>query len=186
MAARTNRRWAARWCHSCCAPAHLTDWWCSGRGKESAPPLLLIMPGQAIRWETREKGKEAGAEIPALLWTGNSSLFRRLAGLLGKTGPPHVESCSLRRWSLSKQRVRMPGFFPKTKPAFCPRNRCKGNCSFLAATTRILTSVTEVFCSRINPLHKQIWKMVANRGLLLYRGEIIGIWTGKKKSREWR
>lgn len=32
-------------------------------------------------------------------------------------------------------------------------------------------------------LHKQIWKMVANPGTVVYRGEIIGIWTGKKKSR---
>ena len=32
-------------------------------------------------------------------------------------------------------------------------------------------------------LHKQIWKMVANPGTVVYRGEIIGIWTSKKKSR---
>lgn len=29
-------------------------------------------------------------------------------------------------------------------------------------------------------LHKQIWKMVTNPGAILYRGEIIGIWTSKK------
>lgn len=32
-------------------------------------------------------------------------------------------------------------------------------------------------------LHKQIWKMVANPGTVVYRGEIIGIWTSTKKSR---
>lgn len=53
----------------------------------------------------------------------------------------------------------------------------------MAATTRILTSVTEAFCSPDKSLHKQIWKMVANPGTVVYRGEVIGIWTGKKKSR---
>lgn len=28
--------------------------------------------------------------------------------------------------------------------------------------------------------HKQIWKLVSNPGAILHRGEIIGIWTGKK------
>jgi hypothetical protein len=32
-------------------------------------------------------------------------------------------------------------------------------------------------------LHKQIWKTVTNPGAVLYLGEIIGIWTSKKKSR---
>ncbi len=32
-------------------------------------------------------------------------------------------------------------------------------------------------------LHKQIWKLVANPGAIVYRGEIIGIWTGKKKGK---
>jgi len=31
-------------------------------------------------------------------------------------------------------------------------------------------------------LHPQIWKTVTNPGAILYRGEIIGIWTSKKKS----
>jgi len=30
-------------------------------------------------------------------------------------------------------------------------------------------------------LHRQIWKTVANPGAVLYRGEIVGIWTGKKQ-----
>ena len=30
-------------------------------------------------------------------------------------------------------------------------------------------------------LHKQIWKLQTNPGVVLSRGEIIGIWTGKKK-----
>lgn len=30
-------------------------------------------------------------------------------------------------------------------------------------------------------LHKQIWKMVSNPGAIVYRGEIIGIWTSKRK-----
>lgn len=29
-------------------------------------------------------------------------------------------------------------------------------------------------------LHKQIWKLVSNPGAIVYRGEIIGVWTGKK------
>lgn len=32
-------------------------------------------------------------------------------------------------------------------------------------------------------LHKQIWKMVTNPGAVVYRGEIVGIWTGKKKNK---
>lgn len=32
-------------------------------------------------------------------------------------------------------------------------------------------------------LHRRIWKLVANPGAILYRGEIIGVWTGKKKGR---
>lgn len=32
-------------------------------------------------------------------------------------------------------------------------------------------------------LHRQIWKLVTNPGAILYRGEIIGVWTGKKKGR---
>lgn len=32
-------------------------------------------------------------------------------------------------------------------------------------------------------LHKQIWRMVTNPGAVLYRGEIIGIWTGNKKGK---
>lgn len=31
-------------------------------------------------------------------------------------------------------------------------------------------------------LHKHIWKLVTNPGAILYRGEVIGIWTSKKKS----
>lgn len=30
-------------------------------------------------------------------------------------------------------------------------------------------------------LHKQIWKFVSNPGAIVYRGEIIGIWTSRKK-----
>ena len=29
-------------------------------------------------------------------------------------------------------------------------------------------------------LHKQIWKLVTNPGAIVCRGEIIGVWTGKK------
>jgi hypothetical protein len=32
-------------------------------------------------------------------------------------------------------------------------------------------------------LHKQIWKTVINPGVILYLGEIIGIWTSKKKGK---
>lgn len=32
-------------------------------------------------------------------------------------------------------------------------------------------------------LHKHIWKMVTNPGAICYNGEIIGIWTSKKKAR---
>lgn len=32
-------------------------------------------------------------------------------------------------------------------------------------------------------LHRQIWKMVSNPGAVLYRGEIIGIWTSRKKDK---
>ncbi len=32
-------------------------------------------------------------------------------------------------------------------------------------------------------LHKQIWKTVGNPGAIVYRGEIMGIWTGKKKGK---
>ncbi len=32
-------------------------------------------------------------------------------------------------------------------------------------------------------LHKEIWKLVTNPGAVVYRGEIIGIWTSKKKSK---
>ena len=32
-------------------------------------------------------------------------------------------------------------------------------------------------------LHRQIWKLVANPGAVVYRGEIIGAWTGKRKSK---
>lgn len=32
-------------------------------------------------------------------------------------------------------------------------------------------------------LQKQIWRFVSNPGAVLYRGEIIGIWTGKKKNK---
>jgi len=32
-------------------------------------------------------------------------------------------------------------------------------------------------------LHKQIWKMVSNPGVILHCGEIIGIWTGNKKGK---
>ncbi len=32
-------------------------------------------------------------------------------------------------------------------------------------------------------LHKQIWRPVANPGAILYRGEIIGIWTGKRSGK---
>lgn len=32
-------------------------------------------------------------------------------------------------------------------------------------------------------LHKQIWRLVTNPGAVVYRGEIIGIWTSKKKSK---
>lgn len=32
-------------------------------------------------------------------------------------------------------------------------------------------------------LHKQIWKPVANPGAVVYRGEIIGVWSGKKNSK---
>lgn len=30
-------------------------------------------------------------------------------------------------------------------------------------------------------LHRQIWKLVTNPGAILYRGEIIGVWTSRKK-----
>lgn len=33
-------------------------------------------------------------------------------------------------------------------------------------------------------LQKQIWKLVTNPGAILYRGEIIGIWTSKKKGKD--
>ena len=186
MAARTNRRWAARWCHSCCAPAHSTDWWCSGHGKESAPHLLLTTPGQAIRWETREKGKRS--------WCGNScTAMDRQLQPLSKVGwaarenrPAACGKLCLRRWSLSKQRVRMPGFFPKTKPAFCPRNRCKGNCSFLAAMTRILTSVTEAFCSRINPCINRSGKWWRIRELLFTGEKSLESGQVKRRAGEWR
>lgn len=32
-------------------------------------------------------------------------------------------------------------------------------------------------------LHKQIWRTVANPGAVVYRGEVIGIWTPRKKSK---
>lgn len=32
-------------------------------------------------------------------------------------------------------------------------------------------------------LHKQIWKLVTNPGVIVLRGEAIGIWTGKKKNK---
>ncbi|MDO4275464.1 MAG: winged helix DNA-binding domain-containing protein [Eubacteriales bacterium] len=32
-------------------------------------------------------------------------------------------------------------------------------------------------------LHKQIWRLVTNPGAVVYRGEVIGIWTSKKKGR---
>lgn len=32
-------------------------------------------------------------------------------------------------------------------------------------------------------LHREIWKMVTNPGAILYRGEIIGVWTAKKKAK---
>lgn len=32
-------------------------------------------------------------------------------------------------------------------------------------------------------LHKQIWKMVANPGVVLYCGEAVGIWTSKKRAK---
>ena len=32
-------------------------------------------------------------------------------------------------------------------------------------------------------LHRQIWKLVGNPGAVVYRGEIIGTWTGRKKGR---
>ena len=32
-------------------------------------------------------------------------------------------------------------------------------------------------------LHKQIWRLVANPGAIVYRGEIIGIWNSRKKGR---
>lgn len=31
--------------------------------------------------------------------------------------------------------------------------------------------------------HKEIWKTVTNPGAILYRGEVIGVWTGKKKNK---
>lgn len=31
--------------------------------------------------------------------------------------------------------------------------------------------------------HKEIWKTVTNPGAILYRGEVIGVWTGKKKDK---
>lgn len=34
-----------------------------------------------------------------------------------------------------------------------------------------------------NSLHREIWKTTTNPGAILYRGEIIGIWTSKKKSK---
>lgn len=33
-------------------------------------------------------------------------------------------------------------------------------------------------------LHKHIWKTVANPGAIVYRGEIIGVWTSRKKDQE--
>ena len=33
-------------------------------------------------------------------------------------------------------------------------------------------------------LHKQIWKFVSNPGAIVYRGEIIGIWTSRKKNKD--
>lgn len=33
-------------------------------------------------------------------------------------------------------------------------------------------------------LHKEIWKMVTNPGAIIYRGEIVGIWNGKKKGKK--
>ena len=32
-------------------------------------------------------------------------------------------------------------------------------------------------------LHKQIWKLTSNPGAVVYRGEIIGVWTGRKKGK---
>ena len=32
-------------------------------------------------------------------------------------------------------------------------------------------------------LHKHIWKTVSNPGAICFRGEIIGIWTSKKKGK---
>lgn len=32
-------------------------------------------------------------------------------------------------------------------------------------------------------LHKQVWRLVSNPGVILYDGEIAGIWTGKKKGK---
>lgn len=32
-------------------------------------------------------------------------------------------------------------------------------------------------------LQKQIWKMVTNPGAIVYRGEVVGIWTAKKKNK---
>lgn len=32
-------------------------------------------------------------------------------------------------------------------------------------------------------LQKQIWRFVSNPGVILYRGEVIGIWRSKKKKK---
>lgn len=32
-------------------------------------------------------------------------------------------------------------------------------------------------------LQKQIWRLVANPGAVVYRGEVAGIWTSKKKGK---
>lgn len=37
-----------------------------------------------------------------------------------------------------------------------------------------------IFLQQDKALHKQIWRMVTNPGAVVYRGEIIGIWTSKK------
>lgn len=54
---------------------------------------------------------------------------------------------------------------------------------FLGAHDPFLDQRDRMILQPDQSLHRQIWKLVTNPGAVIFRGEIIGVWTSKKKGK---
>lgn len=105
-------------------------------------------------------------------WLGCSgSQGRRIWKMIPEETEP-VTVAGKTAWILSADRARLLSPAPLKRELLL----LGGHDPFLDQRDRLILQPDKA-------LHKQIWKLVTNPGAVLYRGEIIGIWTAKKKSK---